>query len=109
MTETTLAPVIRAAWVQRTPSDAFAIFTDEIGAWWPLPTHGLFGSDAGGLGFRDGLLIEHATDGRETTWGEIPAWNEPVCWPTLLVFSSTGWPTRLPSIRISTRRLLRKG
>ena len=71
------APVIRAAWVQRTPSDAFAIFTDEIGAWWPLPTHGLFGSDAGGLGFRDGLLIEHATDGRETTWGEILVWEPP--------------------------------
>lgn len=71
------APVIRAAWVQRSPAEAFTIFTDEIGAWWPLPSHGLFGSDAGGLGFREGLLVEHATDGREAIWGEVLAWDPP--------------------------------
>ncbi len=77
MTSTEPAPVMRSAWVPRTPADAFAIFTDEIGAWWPLPSHGLFGSEAGGLAFRNGLLVEYATDGRETTWGEVVDWDPP--------------------------------
>jgi uncharacterized protein YndB with AHSA1/START domain len=72
-----VAPVVRAAWVERTPEDAFAVFTDEIGAWWPLPTHGLFGDASGGVSFRDGQLIEHSIDGRETTWGEVLSWEPP--------------------------------
>lgn len=70
-------PVMRSAWVGRTPDDAFAVFTSEIGAWWPLPTHGIFGDSSGGVTFRDGKLIEHSTDGRETTWGEVLAWEPP--------------------------------
>jgi uncharacterized protein YndB with AHSA1/START domain len=71
------APVVRAAWVGRTQADAFRIFTDEIGAWWPLPTHGLFGDRAGGVHFRAGALVEQATDGREVVWGEVLAWEAP--------------------------------
>ena len=29
--------------VARPVDEAFAVFTDRIGAWWPLPTHGVFG------------------------------------------------------------------
>ncbi|CCH73270.1 SRPBCC domain-containing protein [Nostocoides australiense] len=71
------APVVRAAYVQRPQTETFAIFTDQIGAWWPLPTHGVFGEQAGGLEFRDGRLIELAVDGRESTWGEVRAWEPP--------------------------------
>lgn len=71
------APVIRTAWVQRSPAEAFSIFTDEIGAWWPLPSHGLFGSEAGGLIFQDDKLVEYATDGREKIWGEVVSWEPP--------------------------------
>ncbi|MEM9611628.1 MAG: SRPBCC domain-containing protein [Actinomycetota bacterium] len=79
MTETTNdpAPVVRAAYTRRPPDEAFTVFTDEIGAWWPLPTHGLFGPEAGEVAFRDGHLIEQATDGREAIWGEVLAWDPP--------------------------------
>lgn len=70
-------PVMRAAIVRRTPAEAFEIFTAEIGAWWPLPSHGLFGDEAGALSFRDEMLIEQATDGREVVWGEVRAWEPP--------------------------------
>ncbi len=70
-------PIVRAARVQRSVADAFRIFTDEIGAWWPLPSHGLYGDRAGGVAFRDGRLIEYATDGTETVWGEVLAWEPP--------------------------------
>ena len=39
------------------------MFTDEIGAWWPLPTRRVFGAEAGDVAFRNGQLMEQATDG----------------------------------------------
>ncbi|MGL5912482.1 MAG: SRPBCC family protein, partial [Phycicoccus sp.] len=70
-------PVIRSAFVARPLEQAFAVFTRQIGAWWPLPTHGLFGADAGALAFEDGLLVERAVDGRSSVWGEVLAWEPP--------------------------------
>jgi len=70
-------PVLRAAHVRRSPADAFRLFTDQIGAWWPLPTHGLFGDRAGGLSFVDGRLVERSVGGDETVWAEVVAWEPP--------------------------------
>ena len=72
---TNLPPVIRAAWVNRSAEDAFDIFTLEIGAWWPLPTHGLFGEKSASVGFRDHTLIERSVDGSEATWGSVVTWE----------------------------------
>ena len=66
------APVVRAAHVRRTPDEAFALFTDEVGAWWPLTTHGLHGS-AGSLAFADGALVERSLEGDEVVWAEVTA------------------------------------
>ncbi len=70
-------PVLRSAHVARPVDETFAVFTRRIGAWWPLPTHGIFGADAGGLAFEDGLLVERAVDGRTCVWGEVLAWDPP--------------------------------
>lgn len=70
-------PIVRASRVERTPDDAFRIFTAEMGAWWPLPTHGMFGAEAGGLAFVDGQLVEISTDGTESVWGEVLVWDPP--------------------------------
>lgn len=70
-------PVLRSAHVARPLDETFAVFTRQIGAWWPLPTHGLFGADAGGLAFEDGLLVERAVDGRTCVWGEVVHWDPP--------------------------------
>ncbi len=74
---TTIPPILRTALVARPLEEAFAVFTDEIGAWWPLPTHSVFQAEAGGVHFVDGRLVERATDGRETTWAEVLAWDPP--------------------------------
>jgi uncharacterized protein YndB with AHSA1/START domain len=76
-TTTTTAPVVRAAVVNRSPEQAFEIFTEEIGAWWPLPTHGLFGDRAGGVAFADGRLVEQHVDGTEAVWGTVLSWEPP--------------------------------
>jgi uncharacterized protein YndB with AHSA1/START domain len=72
---TGIPPVVRAAWVNRSAEDAFDVFTSEIGAWWPLPTHGLFGDKSASVAFRDQRLIERSVDGSEVTWGEVLAWE----------------------------------
>ncbi len=71
------APIVRSAYVQRSPEDAFRIFTSEIGAWWPLPTHGMFGDRSASVSFRDGQVIETAVDGTDVVWGEVRAWDPP--------------------------------
>lgn len=71
------APVIRSAHVNRSPEDAFDIFTNEIGAWWPLPSHGIFGDKSGGISFRDGHIVETSVDGTEATWAEVLVWEPP--------------------------------
>jgi len=73
----TLAPVLRSVWVPQDPADAFDLFTNDIGAWWPLPTHGMFGERSGGLGFVNDELREIATDGTETVWGSVLEWTPP--------------------------------
>jgi uncharacterized protein YndB with AHSA1/START domain len=92
--ENDLPPVLRAAHVRRPPADAFRLFTDHIGAWWPLVTHSGFGGRST-LGFRDGRLVERALDGTTSVWGSVLAW-EP---PHRLVLS---WHPGLPETPAST-------
>ena len=73
----TTAPILRSAHVRRPIDEAFTLFTEQIGAWWPLSTHGVFGDRAGGLDFVDGELVERSCDGQSTTWGEVVAWDPP--------------------------------
>ena len=75
--DTALAHVVRSAWVQRSPTEAFRVFTEEIGAWWPLPSHGLFGTQAGTVVFGNGRLIEYSIEGNEAIWGEVISWDPP--------------------------------
>lgn len=70
-------PVLRTVTVAVDPDAAFVAFTERIGAWWPLPTHGMFGDTAGGVAFEGGRLVERATDGTAATWGEVVVWDRP--------------------------------
>ncbi len=72
-----MPPILRSAQVDRGVEDAFDVFTRLIGAWWPLPTHGVFGDLSGGISFEDGRLVERAVDGRVSVWGEVLAWEPP--------------------------------
>jgi uncharacterized protein YndB with AHSA1/START domain len=72
-----VAPVVRAVHVRRPPAEVFWLFTDRIGSWWPLPTHGMYGDEAGGLAFEDGRLVERSTRGDDNVWGEVLAWEPP--------------------------------
>ncbi len=71
------APVLRSAHVRRPPEETFELFTAHLTAWWPLPTHGVFGGATASVELADGLLVETAMDGREAVWAEVLAWDPP--------------------------------
>lgn len=72
-----LPPILRATHVPRPAEETFDLFTGHIGAWWPLSTHGMFGTDSAGVAFDSGLLVERALDGRTAIWGEVVEWDRP--------------------------------
>jgi uncharacterized protein YciI/uncharacterized protein YndB with AHSA1/START domain len=65
-----LPPVRRQVVVPSGPELAFAVFTEEIGAWWPLGEHSIHGADAG-VAFRDGKILEEGPAGEVALWGTV--------------------------------------
>jgi len=75
----TIAPVRQVVRVKATPPRAFALFTQEIGRWWPK------GRTIGAQPHADivmepqpgGRWFERSADGAETDWGRVLDWNPP--------------------------------
>jgi uncharacterized protein YndB with AHSA1/START domain len=80
---TTTPPVVRTTTVACDPVDAFEIFTERIGQWWPHASHSVFEAECASIAFEDGRIIERSTDGRTDLWGEVLEWDP----PHLLTFS----------------------
>ena len=83
-TQTTVEPVRRSVDVDRPVEDAFRVFTEEIGSWWPLGTHskasardGVEAETAVLEGRAGGRLYERVSDGTEADWGRITVWEPP--------------------------------
>jgi Activator of Hsp90 ATPase homolog 1-like protein len=79
-TQTTIQPVRRAVTVERPLEDAFRVFTEGLGTWWPVATHSI-AEDAvetvvmeGSVG---GRLYERTTGGTENDWGRMLVWEPP--------------------------------
>jgi uncharacterized protein YndB with AHSA1/START domain len=70
-------PIVRAVHVRVPPERAFVLFTDGIGAWWPLHTHSVSEDAAAHLAFAGGLLLETDPSGQRHAWGEVLAWEPP--------------------------------
>jgi uncharacterized protein YndB with AHSA1/START domain len=76
----TIAPVMRSITVERSPEDAFRIFTERIADWWPLRTHSVYGAEAASAAVEPGVggrLLERSLAGEESSWGEILVWEPP--------------------------------
>jgi hypothetical protein len=75
-----LPPIIKQVEVACTPARAFALFTAEIHAWWPLASHSMFEGEAECVSIEPrvgGRVFERARDGREYDWGTVLAWSAP--------------------------------
>jgi hypothetical protein len=70
---TALPPIRREIIVDAGPETAFAVFTDDIGTWWPVAEHSVFGAGST-VAFESGRIVERAADGRESVWGTVEEW-----------------------------------
>ncbi|MGB2953700.1 MAG: SRPBCC family protein [Gaiellaceae bacterium] len=80
ITQSTIEPVRRVVTVKRTPEEAFRLFTEEIGTWWPVQAHsaGEPKPEAVMLEPRDGgLIYERLAGGEIAAWGHVLAWEPP--------------------------------
>jgi len=73
---TSLPPLRRQVVVPAGPQVAFDVFTQQIGTWWPVDRHSVYGEKATAE-FRDGRLIETSPDGEEAVWGTVLDWEPP--------------------------------
>jgi uncharacterized protein YndB with AHSA1/START domain/uncharacterized protein YciI len=73
---TSLPPIRRQIVVPAGAETAFAVFTERIGAWWPVARHSVYGEHATAA-FRDGRLIETGPGGEEAVWGTVLDWQPP--------------------------------
>jgi uncharacterized protein YndB with AHSA1/START domain len=75
-----LTPLVKTVRVPLAPPAAFALFTDEIGTWWPLATHSIGQGAATACAFEGrvgGRIFETLADGGERPWGSVTAWEPP--------------------------------
>ncbi len=75
----TIEPIRRALLVKAPPARAFALFTEQIGQWWPKgrsigaqPHENIVIEPVPG-----GRWFERSGDGVETDWGRVAAWEPP--------------------------------
>ncbi len=76
-TSETVAPVVRTVHVKRGAQDAFRVFTEQIGSWWPLQEFGVYMKSTAGLAFEDNRLVERSTAGEQDVWGTVTRWDPP--------------------------------
>lgn len=75
-----IAPLTKSFVVQLSVDAAFRLFTAEIGRWWPLRSHSVFGDAAATCAIDaavGGRIYETHADGRQSEWGRVLAWEPP--------------------------------
>jgi hypothetical protein len=73
-----IAPVVKKVLVPGAGEEAFALFTERLGQWWPRDTHSVGGPDCTEVhleGRVGGRVYEVTADGAEHEWGRITAWD----------------------------------
>jgi hypothetical protein len=73
-------PVRKTVHVELELEEAFALFWDRIGTWWPTRTHSIHGDEVAEIvveGRAGGRIVERSRDGEEAEWARILAWERP--------------------------------
>ena len=89
-----IEPLVKRRRFSLDPERAFALFTEEMGSWWPLGSYSVAGEEAAEAvfeGWQGGAIFERTRDGTTHVWGTVLEWEPPF----RLAFS---WhPGRTPS------------
>jgi uncharacterized protein YndB with AHSA1/START domain len=80
-------PIRRTVTLRCAPERAFELFTERMGAWWPVEAYSRAVSEFAAEGVEverlefqargGGSILEHMSDGRTVPWGEVIAWDPP--------------------------------
>ena len=80
-------PIRQSVSVRCDPERSFALFTREMGTWWPVGSYSRAVSEFANegvvvaeLAFQPrlgGAILEYLSDGRIVPWGEVIAWDPP--------------------------------
>lgn len=68
-----LPPLHHEVRVDLEPQQAFELFTQRIGEWWPTANLSVFGEDSSVAFTEDGRLLEREGE-QATSWGEVSDW-----------------------------------
>ena len=79
MTDTTIEPLRLAFDVDRSADHAFAVWTRDVGRWWPADHTASAEPDLEVIlePRVGGRFFERTNDGREIDWGEVLVWEPP--------------------------------
>lgn len=80
-----IEPIHASVTIRRSPEEAFRVFTQEMGSWWPLQAFSIAEDSEGpvkaeSVVFEEregGRVYEVMSDGTEGTWATILAWDPP--------------------------------
>jgi hypothetical protein len=75
-----IPPVVKSLVVARSVDDAFRLYTQDFGKWWPAATHSLGQDKVTGVFVETkagGRVFERWQDGTEKLWGTIQVWEPP--------------------------------
>ncbi|SRR5579871_3326082 len=73
-------PIRQSAHVDCPPEQAFRLFTERFGEWWPLDRSSTSGEDAETCviePWEGGRIFERTRSGEEREWGTVTAWEPP--------------------------------
>lgn len=77
---TETAAIRKSLTVGRPVDEAFRVFTERIGTWWPLKAFSI-GQDRAETAVMEsgegGRLYERSVDGEESDWGHVLTWEPP--------------------------------
>jgi uncharacterized protein YndB with AHSA1/START domain len=82
MSTAPLPDLVTTVTVPARPDRAFAVFVDEVGAWWPLAGFSVGGASSSVAFERDPdgratRLVETLADGGSADWGTVTRWDPP--------------------------------
>jgi hypothetical protein len=84
--------------VQAPPAVAWRVFTEKMGAWWPLVTHKIGKATAVDAVIEPrvgGRWYERGQDGSTCDWGRVLAWDRTRAWCCPGTLAPTGGMTRV--------------
>ena len=74
------SPIRQSVHVDCPVEDAFRLFTEQFGDWWPLASYSITGEEAESCELEPwtgGKILERTRTGEEREWGTVIAWDSP--------------------------------